>query len=709
MTSTKKVGLLGAGYISDSHADALKPLENVEITVVCDSSLGRAQALAQRHGIPHAVGSLEEMFELGVDAVHVLVPPNLHIDLSRKILDAGCHVLLEKPMGLDSKSCYELADYAEEKGLKLGVSHNFLFLPGYEQLYADVQSGVLGQLDQVTLHWFQMLPFLKFGPFDAWMLAEPKNLFFELGPHTVAFMLDLLGPLDDFNVKVSRPIDLPGNKRAYRRWQMFGTRGDVALDLNMSLVPGYNDMSVAVRGSSGTGKFDFGRDLYFQDMPTRHSMVWDYYFSARNTGKQIIQRSRKNLINNVINTLKKSPASTPFGLSIGRSVETFYDGLDKVELDRRLDARFGAQIIEWCEKVTDKAEFEPVEDTSRVWEVLPPKEKPTVLVIGGTGFIGKYLVEKLVNRGYGVRVVTRNMNAGNIVLAGLPVELVQGSLKDPDFLDQAMEGIDTVYDLAKALGDTWDEYYQNDVLVTKNIAERALAAGVKRFVYTGTIDSFYSAKADDTITCETPLDQNIKHRNLYARSKKACEDLLMEKYEKEGLPLTIFRPGVVIGKGCPPAHWGVGKWESDNIVQFWGDGSNKLPLVLVEDVAEGLALAMDVEQEKILGKAFNLVDEPFINAQEYAKIVSDESGIQVTTLPTSTLQHFIADAMKNAAKIAIRHPKRQIPSYRDWDSRAHRAYYDCSITRDVLGWKPANSRERIVEDGVKASVQEMLS
>lgn len=709
MTSTKKVGLLGAGYISDSHADALKPLANVEITAVCDRSVGRAQALAQRHGIPHAVGSLEEMLDLGLDAVHVLLPPDLHIDLSRQILDAGCNVLLEKPMGLDSKTCYELADYAQEKGLKLGVSHNFLFLPGYEQLYADVQSGVLGQLDQITLHWFQMLPFLKFGPFDAWMLAEPKNLFFELGPHTVAFMLDLLGPLDDFDTKISRPIDLPGNKRAYRRWQMVGTKGDVAVDLNMSLVPGYNDMSVAVRGSSGTGKFDFGRDLYFQDMPTRHSMVWDYYFSARNTGKQIIQRSRKNLMNNVINTLKKSPAATPFGLSIGRSVEAFYDGLDKVELDRRLDARFGAQVIEWCEKITDKAAFESVEDQSRSWEVLPPKEKPTVLVIGGTGFIGKYLVEKLVNRGYGVRVVTRNMNAGNIVLAGLPVELVQGSLKDPEFLDQAMEGVDTVYHLAKALGDTWDEYYENDVLVTKNIAERAQAAGVKRFVYTGTIDSYYSANGDDTITCETPLDQDIKHRNLYARSKKACEDLLMKKHEKEGLPLTIFRPGVVIGKGCPPAHWGVGKWESDNIVQFWGDGSNKLPLVLVEDVAEGLALAMDVDQEKVLGKAFNLVDEPFINAQEYAKIVSDESGIKVTTLPTSTLQHFIADAMKNAAKIAIRHPKRQIPSYRDWDSRAHRAYYDCAMTKDALGWSPANSRERIVEEGVKASVQEMLS
>ena len=45
------------------------------------------------------------------------------------------------------------------------------------------------------------------------------------------------------------------------------------------------------------------------------------------------------------------------------------------------------------------------------------------------------------------------------------------------------------------------------------------------------------------------------------------------------LPLVIFRPGIVIGKGCPPAHWGVGMFESDTRVQLWGNGKNKLPFV----------------------------------------------------------------------------------------------------------------------------------
>ena len=129
-----------------------------------------------------------------------------------------------------------------------------------------------------------------------------------------------------------------------------------------------------------------------------------------------------------------------------------------------------------------------------------------MLVIGGTGFIGQYLVRRLIARGIGVRVVTRGMSSAQLAFAGLPVELMQGDLADSSFLDAALENIDVVYDLAKAVGKRWEDYYRQDVLVTQNIAERALAKGVKRFIYTGTIDSYYSAKASDVITSDTPLD-----------------------------------------------------------------------------------------------------------------------------------------------------------------------------------------------------------
>ena len=145
------------------------------------------------------------------------------------------------------------------------------------------------------------------------------------------------------------------------------------------------------------------------------------------------------------------------------------------------------------------------------------------------------------------------------------------------------------------------------------LAEAALADGVRRFVYTGTIDSYDSADARTVIDARTPVDARMARRNLYARSKAACEALLQRMHAERGLPLVILRPGVVVGVGSPPAHWGVGMFHSDTRAELWGDGTNKLPLVLVDDVAEGLALALDVPD--IEGKTLLLTDEPLLSAR----------------------------------------------------------------------------------------------
>jgi nucleoside-diphosphate-sugar epimerase len=102
---------------------------------------------------------------------------------------------------------------------------------------------------------------------------------------------------------------------------------------------------------------------------------------------------------------------------------------------------------------------------------------------------------------------------------------------------------------------------------------------------------------------------------LYARAKARSEEILMRMHRERGLPLVIVRPGVVIGRGGSPFHWGVGMWWNDSVCQIWGEGKNKLPLVLVEDVADGLIAAMNTEG--IEGRSFNLVADPCLSAQEY--------------------------------------------------------------------------------------------
>jgi nucleoside-diphosphate-sugar epimerase len=168
----------------------------------------------------------------------------------------------------------------------------------------------------------------------------------------------------------------------------------------------------------------------------------------------------------------------------------------------------------------------------------------------------------------------------------------------------------------------------------------------------------------------------------------------------------IFRPGVVIGKGCPPAHPGVGLFQSETRVQFWGNGKNKLPLVLVEDVADALVLGLD--KEGIEGQTFLLTDAPLISGREYVDIVSKESGTKLRAEATPIWKFYVGDVIKEAVKNAIRHPNRKVPSYRDWDCNSHRAHYDSSKTRQILGWNPAGTREALVEKGIVEAVMDVM-
>ena len=490
-TQRMRVGLLGAGYILQAHAKALQALPDVEITAVCDVSRGRAEAAAASFGIPGVFTSLDEMLKSGIDAVHVLVPPQLHIDVTRQILEAGVNAFVEKPMGLDAAACASLADLAAAKGVKLGVNHNFLFLSSYERLRTQVKDGTIGRLDHVALRWLYPLGLIQFGPYNNWMLRAEANLFYELGPHLVAFLIDLVGPLDELQARAS-----------------------------------------------------------------------------------------------------------------------------------------------------------------------------------------------------------------------LPIEVAEGALDDAAAVGRALQGIEVVYHLAKAVGQRWQDYVDNDQKPTRVLAEAALAAGVKRFIYTGTIDSYDAASPSTVINGSTPLDPAIASRNLYARSKAACEALLLEMHRSKGLPLVIFRPAVVIGEGCPPAHWGVGMFHSDTRVQYWGDGQNKLPLVLVDDVADALVLGLD--KPGIEGQSFLLTDDPLLSAREYVEAVSTLTQTKLRATPTPIWKFFVLDVAKELVKNAIRHPNRKTPSHHDWACRQLAARFDNSRSRQVLGWQPVGTREGLIERGVAASVRHYL-
>jgi len=218
-----RVGIVGAGYIADFHALAIRSTKEATLVAICDSNSENATSLATAWNISSSYGSLDEMIATAeIDCVHLLVPPDLHHPLAKKALEAGLHVFLEKPMCVNVEQADDLIALAARHDRQLAVSHNFTFLPAYERMRQAVHTGALGPIDQITFQYLFELPQIQFGPFETWMLREPRNVMIETGPHLFSMLLDLIGAPDKLTVEADRAITLPGGSQVYRRWRVLG-------------------------------------------------------------------------------------------------------------------------------------------------------------------------------------------------------------------------------------------------------------------------------------------------------------------------------------------------------------------------------------------------------------------------------------------------------------------------------------------------------
>ena len=342
------VGFLGAGYIADWHAAALRTVPGTSLAAVCDRDEVRARAFAVRHNITRVYGSLGALLSDGqLDAIHVLLPPELHAQAAGQIIDAGLDVILEKPMAISVDECESLVERARSRGVKLGVGHNFLFAPIYDQLKQDLAAGRLGLLDEVVVTWNKGLGQLQSGPFNLWMLREPGNIILEVGSHSVAHMLDLAGPVKILAVQASNPVDLPGGARFFRRWHAEAECDAVGVTLNFSFTPGFSEHTIHIRGSLAAATVDFERNTYLLHRHTPAGLDFDRYHMSIAEAKLLKSQARGTLARTIYSKLRPTTGGTPYGQSIaqGAAIVLRQSGwLDRYTSFGRARSRRGANL-----------------------------------------------------------------------------------------------------------------------------------------------------------------------------------------------------------------------------------------------------------------------------------------------------------------------------------------------------------------------------
>lgn len=180
-----RVGVIGCGSIAQyRHLPEYQLNKNVELVAVCDINEERAKEIAGKYGVTHYT-SYEALLKSGeVDAVSVCTPNYLHAPITIAALEAGIHVLCEKPMATSKQEAEAMIAAAKKSSKKLMIAHNQRFVPSHQRARQLIKSGEIGKIYSFRT------AFGHGGP-EGWSVEGKESWFFNKEKAFVGAMGDL--------------------------------------------------------------------------------------------------------------------------------------------------------------------------------------------------------------------------------------------------------------------------------------------------------------------------------------------------------------------------------------------------------------------------------------------------------------------------------------------------------------------------------------
>ena len=152
--STIGVAIVGTGFGEKVHIPGFKAHPRTEIVAVYHRDLEKALAIASTHNIPHACTTIEDIVALPqVQAVSISTPPFLHYEMGKTVLQAGKHLLLEKPTALSAIEARELYHLAQEKRAIATLDFEFRFVPAWQLFSEYLSEGYVGKPRLIKIDW----------------------------------------------------------------------------------------------------------------------------------------------------------------------------------------------------------------------------------------------------------------------------------------------------------------------------------------------------------------------------------------------------------------------------------------------------------------------------------------------------------------------------------------------------------------------------
>jgi len=187
-----KVGLIGAGFMGAMHAQCHSLLPGVKLTGIADIRKEKAAELAGKFNSAALENAEELLRNPEVDAIDICLPTFMHADWTVKALQAGKHVICEKPIALNVADADRMVETAEKSGRIFMVAQVIRFWPEYMRLKEICSRGELGKMLSLSLTRLSPTPTWSW---DGWLLDSPRGggALIDLHIHDTDYLLHLLG------------------------------------------------------------------------------------------------------------------------------------------------------------------------------------------------------------------------------------------------------------------------------------------------------------------------------------------------------------------------------------------------------------------------------------------------------------------------------------------------------------------------------------
>lgn len=684
-----RVGFIGCGHIARVHASALRKTDATLVGVTDRFKPYASQFAAEWGDVPVYESTAELIAEARPDAVHIMTPPATHFETARECLEAGCHVLVEKPMAMTAIETRLLMQTATRTGRILSVDHNARYESVLRRAKRIFESGDIGTLISVEVDYAfdagRYPALLQKGAENShWIYKLPGGPLEDLIVHPLSFVTEYLDDITNVSAHARNRGVLPEPWDDEIRVLIDSAAAQAEVYVSFGIKP--DAVALTLRGTSGTLVADLFSMTVVVDRDSRLPR-------AATRGLISFRRAAQLARGGVANVFKTAAGRVDKTGGMGAVIGGFYSAIREGTAPP-VTMEQGHEVVDLIRRIWP-------EDADRRAEVVPEppirqQPKPTVLVTGATGFVGSHLVETLLARGESVRALVRPSSLGLGHIQSLGCDLEYGDLSNLKDVRRAMEGIEIVYHAGGATGGGWEAHQSATVEGTKHILDVAKETHAKRVVYFSSL-VVYDLLGHRNGTSIRENDALVAHPERYGpytMGKIEAEKLVAAAHE-DGLPTTIVRPGIVLGPRGRVLFPHLGFKVKDRFFVILGRGNVRLPLIYIDNLVEGVIQAAG--SATAVGRTYNLVDDGDVTVLDYVKRFAEQTGLGSKYIRVPFLLPYSAVGVYEIVA-ALGLMKRGVTSRRQLRWKHRNAVFSTEAAKQDFGWQPTVPMDQALRD-----------